>query len=209
MDGTLVDSTAVVERCWQHWAWRYRIPLEEVLKFSHGRPTLATMEHFRPGRDHTADAAEMLHTELTDMEDVVAVAGANAAVLACHKGAWAVVTSAPRELAEVRLKAAGLPIPDVLVSVEQIERGKPDPEGFLRAAELLGVAPEDCLVFEDTGPGIEAGRRAGMHVVGVLTTVPREQLGCEWVIRDFGDVRFNANARGFEVQLITAAADAE
>lgn len=179
MDGTLVDSTAVVERCWDRWGRRHGIATSDILRFSHGRPTLATMEHFRPGADHDADAAEMLADEVSDTAGVVAVAGAVAAVAACSDGRWAIVTSAPCELAEVRLKAAGLPLPDVLVTVEQIQRGKPDPEGFLRAAELLHVAPAECLVFEDTGPGIEAAIRAGMQVIGLLTTVSREQLGCE------------------------------
>ena len=201
MDGTLVDSTAIVERCWEHWGRRYGIRLAEILLFSHGRPTLETMEHFRPGADHSGDAAEMLRTEVTDTEGVVAVAGANAAVLACAGGRWGVVTSAPRKLAEVRLKAAGLPVPDVLVTVEQIERGKPDPEGFLLAAALLGVAPAECVAFEDTGPGIEAATRAGMCAIALLTTVPREQLGCQYAIRDFRDAIITCQGDGFEVNL--------
>src|SRR5437764_12807834 len=86
MDGTLVDSTAVVERCWHRWGQRYGIPLDEILRFSHGRPTLETMEHFRPGQDHRVDAAEMLDIEVQDTDGVVAVAGANAAVLAACEG---------------------------------------------------------------------------------------------------------------------------
>jgi len=201
MDGTLVDSTAVVERCWEHWGRQYGIPLTEILRFSHGRPTLATMEHFRPGADHSADAADMLRSEVADRSGIVAVRGAHAAVLACVGRPWAVVTSAPRELAEVRLKAAGLPIPDVMVTVEQVHRGKPDPEGFLKAAEMLGTPPEQCIAFEDTGPGVEAARRAGMHAVGLLTTVTREELGCDCVIRDFTDVRLTANGSGFLVDI--------
>ena len=201
MDGTLVDSTRVVERCWEHWGRQHGIPLAEILRFSHGRPTLETMEHFRPGADHTADAAEMLDTEVTDTEGVIAVAGANAAVLACASGRWGVVTSAPRNLAEVRLKAAGLPIPELLITVEQIARGKPDPEGFLLAATRLNVAPADCIVFEDTGPGVEAATRAGMRAIGLLTTVRREQLACDYVTRDFRDVTITGQSDGFEVDL--------
>ena len=204
MDGTLVDSTAVVERCWERWSLQHGIPLADVLRFSHGRPTLQTMEHFRHGEDHSRDAAEMLQSEVGETDGVAAIAGANAAVLACAQGKWAVVTSAPRELAEVRLKAAGIPIPEVLVSVEQVQRGKPDPESFLRAAELLNVAPADCLVFEDTGPGVEAGLRAGMQVIGLLTTVARDQLGCEHVIRDFRDIRVTPHETGFEVEVSEA-----
>jgi mannitol-1-/sugar-/sorbitol-6-phosphatase len=202
MDGTLVESTAVVERCWERWGTRHGIPLDQILKFSHGRPTLETMEHFRPGEDHRFDADEMLGSEVTDTDGIVAVAGANAAVLAVQQGAWAVVTSAPRSLAEVRLRAASLPVPDVLVGVEQIRRGKPDPEGFLRAAELLRVSPADCVAFEDTGPGVEAATRAGMHAIALLTTVPGEQLKCGCLIRDFREVRFTPTSTGFEVETV-------
>src|SRR5579884_1102512 len=201
MDGTLVDSTIVVERCWRRWGDRYGLPLDEILHFSHGRPTIETMEHFRPGEDHTDDAVDMLKAELTHTDGVVAVAGANAAVLAASAGHWAVVTSAPRALAEVRLRAAGLPVPHVLVGVEEIERGKPDPEGYLRAAELLGVAPAACVVFEDTPPGVEAGLRAGMRVIGLVTTVARDRLPCDCAVRDFTAVHLHLRDGAFEIEV--------
>jgi sugar-phosphatase len=115
-----------------------------------------------------------------------------------------VVTSAPRRLAEIRIAVAGFPRPKILVAVEDIERGKPDPEGFLKAANELGVAPADCLVFEDTGPGVEAGLHAGMQVVGVLTTVTREQLSTNLVIRDFRDVAISWRLGGFDVSIVSA-----
>lgn len=201
MDGTIVDSTAIVERAWGWWADRHGIPLADVLRFSHGRPTEATMVHFLGVRDHTRELAEMLLFEEQVTDGITAVPGAMDAVEAVRNGRWAVVTSAPRKLAGIRLAAAGLPLPSVLVGVDEIQRGKPDPQGYLLAAERLNVAAADCLVFEDTGPGIEAGLRAGMRAVGLLTTVPREQLGCEYVVRDFRDVKITAAAPGFEVQI--------
>lgn len=199
MDGTLVDSTAVVEMAWERWAARYGIPLDEVLRFSHGRPTVATLEHFRPGADHASEEADMLRYEETQTVGIVPVPGAPSVVSAAQSGAWAVVTSAPRRLAEIRIAAAGLP--GLLVPVDEIQRGKPDPEGYLRAAHHFGVEAQECLVFEDTGPGIEAGLRAGMQVVGLLTTVPREQLPCDYVVRDFRDVKVTPNERGFHVAI--------
>ena len=201
MDGTLVDSTAVVEGAWGWWAKRHGIPLQELLLFSHGRPTLATMEHFLPARDHTADMAEMLACEETETGGLVAVPGAIRAVAAAQQGAWAVVTSAPRRLAEIRLEATGFPVPQVLVPADEIERGKPDPQGFLLASGHLGVAAADCLVFEDTQPGIEAGIRAGMTCVAVLTTFAREQLSAAWAIRDFNDVNVVKQGDGFVVEI--------
>ena len=136
MDGTLVDSTPVVERAWGWWAERHRLPLGEILAFSHGRPTIGTMEHFLPGADVRAEAAEMEKYEEDRTDGIVAVAGRSGRGEA-QKGAWAVVTSAPRLLAERRLAVAGFPLPRVLVPVDEIERGKPDPEGYLKAATVV------------------------------------------------------------------------
>lgn len=201
MDGTIVDSTAIVERAWGWWAKRHGIALEDVLRFSHGRPTADTMEHFLPGQDHGAELAEMLLFEEQVTDGIVPVPGAVEAVDAARNGLWAVVTSAPRRLAGIRLPAAGLPIPGVLVSVDDIERGKPDPQGFLLAAERLNVKPAGCVVFEDTGPGIEAALRAGMQAVGLVTTVARAELRCDIAVRDFRDVRIAPRTGGFQVRV--------
>ncbi|WP_446742524.1 HAD-IA family hydrolase [Silvibacterium acidisoli] len=190
MDGTLVDSTPVVERAWGQWALRHNIPLEEVLSFSHGRPSIATLEYFLPGHDHAAEVEELAHFEETNTEGILAVPGAAEVLLALQKQdhPWAIVTSAWRTLAETRVTAAGLPLPRVIVPIDEIRNGKPDPEGFLHAAQQLGVAPEECIVFEDTRPGIDAGLSAGMQVVGLLTTYSAPQLQHQPLIRDFRDV---------------------
>ena len=114
--------------------------------------------------------------EETELERIVPVPGATQVLRALQKRPWAIVTSAWRTLAQARIRAAGLPLPKVIVPSDEIRNGKPDPEGFLRAAERLGVPHEGCLVFEDTRPGIEAGMNAGMRVVALLTTVAPDQL---------------------------------
>lgn len=196
-----MDSTAVVEQAWTGWAARHGLPVAEVLRFSHGRPTIATMEHFFPGRDHAVELAELARYEESELAGIKAVPGAELVVQAVMNGPWAIVTSAWRELAMARVTTAGLPVPDVLVPVDEIENGKPHPEGYLRAASALGVAPEDCLVFEDTRPGIEAGLNAGMQAVGLLTTVSAADLAHEPLIRDFRDVEVTADGSGFEILL--------
>jgi mannitol-1-/sugar-/sorbitol-6-phosphatase len=201
MDGTLVDSTRVVELAWGRWAARHNIPLQTVLSFSHGRPTNATMEHFFPARDHTEELEEMGRYEEKQLEGIVAVPGAAQLVRALQNQPWGIVTSAWRTLAEARILAAGLPLPSVIVPVDEIRNGKPEPEGFLRAAEQLGVAPEECLAFEDTRPGIEAGLNAGMQVVGLLTTVPAEHLRHRPLIRDFRDVAIQVDGESLRVEL--------
>jgi len=201
MDGTLVDSTTVVERAWAMWAARHGIPLDAVLSFSHGRTTIDTLEHFLPGRDHSHDLIELRSYEETQTEGILAVPGAAQIVRTVQNRPWALVTSAWRALAEARIIGAGLPLPGVIVPADEIRSGKPNPEGFLRAAELLGIAPEECLVFEDTRPGVEAGLNAGMQVVGLLTTLPVERLKHRPLIRDFRDVSIQVDAQGLEVQL--------
>jgi len=201
MDGTLVDSTRVVELAWGRWAARHRLNLQTVLAFSHGRPTIATMEHFFPTRDHTEELEEMGHYEETQLEGIVAVPGAAQVVHALQNHPWGIVTSAWRTLAEARITAAGLPLPSVIVPVDEIRNGKPEPDGFLHAAERLGVAPEECLAFEDTRPGIEAGLNAGMQVVGLLTTVSAEQLRHRPLIRDFHDVTIQLAGERLNVEL--------
>ena len=201
MDGTLVDSTRVVELAWGSWAARHDIPLEAVLLFSHGRPTIATMEHFLPARDHSEELQEMAHYEETQLEGIVAVPGAQEVVHALRNHPWAIVTSAWRTLAEARVGAAGFPLPNVIVPADEIRNGKPAPDGFLRAAERLGVAPEECVVFEDTRPGIEAGLKGGMQVVGLLTTLPAQQLGHRPLIRDFRDVSIQPDGENLKIEL--------
>jgi sugar-phosphatase len=203
MDGTLVDSTLVVERAWELWAARHGMPLADVLAFSHGRPTISTLEHFRPGQDHTHDLEEHGSFEETVTTGIVAVPGAAEIlkIMQTQNHPWALVTSAWRKLAETRVLAAGLPLPTVIVPIDEIQNGKPDPEGFLRAAEQLGVAPEDCVVFEDTRPGIDAGLRAGMQVVALLTTCPPEQLQHTPMIRDFRGVQISSDGDSLQIKL--------
>jgi sugar-phosphatase len=190
MDGTLVDSKSVVEASWRSWAARHGFSLESVLAFSHGRPAAATMEHFLPGQDHSRDLTEHARFERTEFGGIVAVPGAAPLLRALQGHPWAIVTSAWRKLAEARVTKAALPLPAVIVPVDEISKGKPDPEGFVVAAQKLGVEPRHCLVFEDTRPGIDAGLRAGMQVVGLLTTLLAAQLQHDVVIRDFRDVTF-------------------
>ena len=203
MDGTLVDSTKVVELAWGGWAVRHNIPLEDVLSFSHGRPTIATLEHFLPGRDHSEEMEELSRFEETQTEGILAVPGAAEVLHTLQKQnhPWAIVTSAWRKLAEIRIIAAGLPLPKVIVPVDEIRNGKPDPEGFLRAAEELGVAPEDCLVFEDTRPGIDAGLSAGMQVVGLLTTFSAQELRHQPLIGDFRVVAIRREGEFLKIEL--------
>lgn len=197
MDGTLVNSDAVVERIWRRWSERHGLDGDEVMKVVHGRQGHASMAVLlpdRPMKQNLADNARMLAEETADVEGVVEVPGA-AAFLASLQGLpHALVTSADVALSTVRMAAAGLPLPAVRVTAESVGASKPDPEGFLKGAAELGVAPADCVVFEDSGAGIAAGRAAGMRVVGVGARAGVH--GPDAVVRDLTEVRVEATADG-------------
>src|SRR5271165_6112148 len=148
MDGTLVNSNAVVERIWRAWAARHGFDPEPILAVAHGRRTSETMHEIAPEIDYAKEAAWFDEQEEVDREGVVEVRGAAALLTQIER--WAVVTSAHRKLAEIRLGSAGLPIPAVMVCGDEITQGKPDPEGYLKAALLLGASPGRCVVIEDT-----------------------------------------------------------
>lgn len=170
MDGTLVNSDAVVERRWSGWAVRNGLDPADVLPVVHGRQGHATMAALLPDRpmeQNRADNAALLAEETADTEGIVPIDGAPAFLAALARHPHALVTSASEELARVRMTAAGLPMPPVVITAERVGASKPDPEGFLKGAAELGVAPADCIVFEDAGVGIAAARSAGMRVVGV------------------------------------------
>ncbi|MEU1421684.1 HAD-IA family hydrolase [Kitasatospora sp. NPDC005751] len=170
MDGTLVNSDAVVERCWRRWAETNGLDPAEVLRLAHGRQAHATMAALLPDRPvalNRADNDRMLAEEKADVEGVVPIPGA-AAFLASLAGLpHALVTSADEPLARVRMAAADLPLPPVLVTAESVGASKPDPEGFLKGAAALGFAPADCLALEDSSAGIAAAVAAGIPVLGI------------------------------------------
>jgi sugar-phosphatase len=170
MDGTLVNSDAVVERCWRRWCERKGLDAEYVMSIVHGRQGHATMALLfpdRPMEENFAENAVLQAEETADTEGVVPIPGAPAFLAALQGRPHALVTSADSNLARARMDAAGLPMPEVRVTAERVSASKPDPEGFLKGAAELGFAPEECLVFEDAEVGIAAARAAGMRVVGV------------------------------------------
>jgi len=168
MDGTILTSIPAVERAWTAWAERVGVPTDEVMAYLHGRPARDTISRFAPkGSDVAAEVAWLDAREIEDIDGVAPIAGAASFLSALPADRWAVVTSANRALALVRIKAAGLPLPRVLVSSDDVHQGKPHPEGFLLGARTLGFPVENCLVFEDTGAGLAAGRAAGAALVRI------------------------------------------
>jgi mannitol-1-/sugar-/sorbitol-6-phosphatase len=170
MDGTIVNSDAVVERCWRRWAEGHGLDPEVVLRDVHGRQGHMTMAAFLPDRPmavNIAENARMLEEETADIDGVVPVPGAPELMAALQGLPHALVTSASDPLMRARMATTGLPLPPVLVTAESVSAGKPDPQGFLKAAADLGFPPDRCVVFEDSAAGIAAAHAAGMAVVGV------------------------------------------
>ena len=176
MDGTLLDSSAVVDRVWGSWAKRHGIDVATLLAKVHGVRSEDTIRRFAGS---TVDVAKenqwILEAEVRDVDGVVAIEGIHAFIEALGPGTWAIVTSAPRALAEVRLRAVNLPIPEVMITGEDVQRGKPDPQGFLLGAQRLGVRIDECLVFEDSPAGVAAAKAAGAHVAIVGGRVPKTE----------------------------------
>jgi mannitol-1-/sugar-/sorbitol-6-phosphatase len=176
LDGVLVDSHASIMRAWRRWGRAHGVEREAVDAVRHGSPTGEIVATLTPGLDAAAEARALDLGQAEDAGDVVALPGAADVLRAFAPEAIAVVTSCTAGLARARLHAAGLEPPAVLVTADLLRRGKPDPEGYLRAARELGAEPADCVVLEDSPAGVRAGRDAGMHVVGILTTHAAEDL---------------------------------
>ncbi|GGQ61483.1 HAD-IA family hydrolase [Streptomyces sp. MAD19A] len=197
MDGTLVNSDASVERIWRRWAERHGLDGDEVMKVVHGRQGYASMALLLPDRpmeQNYAENARLLAEETADTEGVVAIPGAREFLASLAGLPHALVTSADVALSTARMAAAGLEQPAVRITAESVGASKPDPEGFLKGAAELGVDPADCVVFEDSGAGIAAGRAAGMRVVGIGPRAGLHQP--DVVVRDLTQVRVERTPEG-------------
>jgi sugar-phosphatase len=187
LDGVLVDSTPAVARVWTIWAKKHGFDPEEVVRQAHGRPSVATIRELLPHADHEAENCEVERGEIEDVDGVIPLPGALELLQGLPQNRWAIATSCTRRLAEVRIRAAGLPFPRHLVTSNDVQRGKPDPEPYLKAAQLLVFNPADCIVVEDAPAGIRAGKAAGSRVLALRTTAPDPELtqaGATWIIND-------------------------
>ena len=176
LDGVLVDSAAAIETRWRQWAEHHDIPFEEVEAVYHGRPAAEVIREVAPHLDVEAATRHMTDATTAGGDRLRAFDGAAALLDSLPEEQWTIATSGRRRTATRRLSHVGLPRPDTLVTADDVDAGKPDPEPYRLAAEQLGVAPADCVVFEDAPAGVEAGRRAGARVVGVATGSPPEAL---------------------------------
>ncbi|MFJ2281168.1 HAD-IA family hydrolase [Pseudomonas sp. NPDC087803] len=171
MDGTVLNSIAAAERVWAAWAERHGVDVETFLPTIHGARAIDTIRRLNlPGVDAEAQAAFIAQAEIDDVEGIVPIPGAVAFLEALPRERWAMVTSAPRDLALRRMAAAGIPEPALMITAEDVTAGKPDPAGYRLAAQRLGLQPADCLIFEDATVGIQAAEAAGAALMIITTT---------------------------------------
>ena len=176
LDGVLVDSTKRVTETWERWAHKHQLDPARVIAAAHGRRTIETVKLVAPHLAATDEVATLEASEAANTEGVFEVPGARQLLQSLPPEAWAIVTSGIRAVATLRILYTKLPMPKILVCAEDIRHGKPNPEGYLTAAELLGVDPAGCVVIEDTPPGLEAARAGGMRSIGVCGTYGADAL---------------------------------
>ena len=197
LDGVLVDSTRAVDREWREWAARKGVDGDAIMAIAHGVRTIEVIRRVAPHLDVEAEAAAIENHEAADQRGVTVMPGAIDLVKSIPDGRWGVVTSGSRLLATNRLRYCGLPVPEVLVTSDDVTHGKPHPEPYLKGAAGLGLVPGECLVIEDAPAGIESARAGGMKVVGITSTYRANVLGhADAVIGRLGQIQVTSNGVG-------------
>jgi mannitol-1-/sugar-/sorbitol-6-phosphatase len=176
LDGVLVDSTPCVTRVWTGWAQEHDLDPEYVIHVAHGRKAIETVRMVAPQADAQREFEEIERRELEDTAGLRVLPGARELLGALPVGRYTIVTSGTRRLAIKRLQVAGLPVPEKLVPADDVTQGKPDPEPYLKGAEVLGFPANKCLVFEDAPSGIRSAQAAGAVAIGIPTTYRPEEL---------------------------------
>ncbi|MGG7797877.1 sugar phosphatase [Klebsiella aerogenes] len=202
LDGTLVDSLPVVERSWCKWGDRFGIPHDEILGFIHGKQAITSIRHFMPGRSEEDIQAEfrfLEQIEATDIDGIVALPGALNLLNTLNEAGipWAIVTSGSIPVAHARHRAAGLPMPKVFVTAEQVKKGKPAPDAYLLGAELLGIPAQQCAVVEDAPAGLLSGLVAGCRTIAVNVPADAPRLDeADLVLTTLESLRIERQADG-------------
>jgi len=206
MDGVLMDSTPSVERVWRNWAAQHGLDPDRIAPLAHGRRSIETIRAVAPELDAEKENVIVEQMEIDDNDGVTALPGAAELVAHLPPDRFAIVTSATRPLAVARLGYAVIPVPRHMITADDVTHGKPSPEPFLKGAALLGFAPEDCLVFEDSPAGIASARSAGMKTIALQTTYPADQLqAANAIIGSLADVKTTFRDAGIALEFAPLA----
>lgn len=171
-----MNSAECVERTWRVWAARHNLEPEKIIAYAHGRRTIETVQLVAPELSADEELRSLESSEAMTAEGVYEIEGARELLESLPRDRWAIVTSGVRPVAEFRIRLTGLPVPSVMICADDISRGKPDPEGYLKAAANLRQSSQDCIVIEDAPAGIEAAHSAGMTAIAIATTHPSDRL---------------------------------
>jgi len=202
----LMDSTPSVERVWRTWAAQHGLDPDRIAPLAHGRRSIETIRAVAPELDAEKENVIVEQMEIDDKDGVTALPGAAELVAHLPPDRFAIVTSATRPLAVARLGYAGIPVPRHMITADDVIHGKPSPEPFLKGAALLGFAPEDCLVFEDSPAGIASARSAGMKAIALQTTYPADQLqAANAIIGSLADVKTTFRDAGIALEFAPLA----
>jgi sugar-phosphatase len=202
LDGVLVDSTRSVDRFWRLWAKDNGLDPDMAVDVAHGRRTIETLRILVPHLDAETEAVRMEKLEAHSTAGVTVMPGAADLVNSLPRDRWCVVTSGTRYLATRRLVAGHLPVPDILVTADDVKAGKPHPEPYLKGAQLLGVDRDKCLVIEDAPAGIQAAHAAGMKVIGLASTYGREELSkADAIISTLADLKVRVDDENIRITL--------
>ena len=206
MDGILISSIASVERAWRTWAVMNDIDPEFAIRTAHGCRAIETIRKLRPDLDELAELKFVEDMEIADVDDIVVLPGVIEFLASLPSKRWTVVTSATERLARVRLAAAGLPVPELIITAEMVEKGKPHADPFLRGAEILGLSAVDCVVFEDSGAGALSGKAAGCTVIGTTFSHSVEELAAAvYLVTDLTEVTAHPTADGLTLSFVPLA----
>lgn len=190
MDGILISSLGSVERSWHAWGTSRGIDPTTAIHTAHGRRAIETIRQLRPDLDDEAELKYIEDLEIADVEGLAVLPGVLALLAALPAHRWTVVTSATERLARVRMAAGGIPVPQRIITADMVTNGKPDPEPYLRGAEILGLPAADCVVFEDSASGTKAGRSAGCTVIGTTFSHAIAELSAaHYLVTDVTGIR--------------------
>jgi sugar-phosphatase len=183
MDGVLVSSLGSVERSWQTWAQGHGLDVRETIKTAHGMRAIETVRVLRPDADHAAELKMIEDLEIEDIDGLEVLEGVTSILQLLPQKFWTIVTSATERLARSRLAFAGIPVPKHIITADMVANGKPHPEPYLKGAKILGLAPADCIVIEDSTSGSKAGHAAGCKVLATTFSHSIDQLAAaSWIV---------------------------
>ena len=206
MDGILISSIGSVERSWTRWARMRGVDPDYALSVIHGRRTIDSVRALRPDLDDEAETNIIEDLEIEDTDGLVVLPGVCDLIERLPRGCWTVVTSATDRLARVRLATGGIPVPGRLVSADNVHEGKPSPAPYLAGAELLGVAPADCVVFEDSASGVASGRAAGCTVIATTFSHRSEHLeDADYIVPDLTGIAVQIAGDAIELRFLPLA----